>query len=174
MNEKRFPEPVEALMIIVGIFTVMIFIGLLFVDGGDPSALDSDFQNNSKIFYLIGGLAFLIIPLAYVRARKYDMVEVLRLRPVSKDILWLSIVLAISAVVVSDEADRLVQILIPIPDWFMEQMESLRAETTMDWILIIFSAVFLAAVSEELLFRGFLQVSLETKVTSPARFSSRR
>ena len=163
MNEKKFPEPIEALMIIIGVFAVLILLSSIIVVWQNPSEVETNIKETSKLFYVIGGLAFLIIPVIYVRIRGYDMVEIFRLRPVSSEIFMLSIVLALASVVVSDEADRLIQMLVPLPDWFEQQMETLRAVTTGDWILVIFAAVVLAAVSEEMLFRGFLQISLEKK-----------
>ena len=75
----------------------------------------------------------------------------------------LSVPLGLSLSVITDEIDRIVQIFLPTPEIFLKYLDSLRADTPLDWIFLFLGVVIIAAVSEEILFRGFLQVSLEKK-----------
>jgi membrane protease YdiL (CAAX protease family) len=65
--------------------------------------------------------------------------------------------------VIGDELDRLIQIFVPVPQWFIDELQFMKAESGTEWLMLILGVVLLAAFAEELLFRGFLQVSLERK-----------
>ena len=163
MNEKKFPEPVEALVVILITFGTVLVIAIIYallhfmISSGNP------INSNTKIIYVLGGIPLLIVPFIYIKVRNYDLKELFRIRPVSSDIVFLSILVGLSLGPISDELDRLIQMVIPLPKWFIEQLKFLQAESVSDWILLFLGVVVLAAVSEEFIFRGFLQVSLERK-----------
>jgi membrane protease YdiL (CAAX protease family) len=95
--------------------------------------------------------------------RDYNAAELFRLNIPPSEVLLLSIPLGLSLGVITDEIDRIVQIFLPTPEIFLKYLESLRADTPLDWIFLFLGVVIIAAISEEILFRGFLQVSLEKK-----------
>jgi len=163
MSKKSFPEPVEALVLILTIFGAIITLILVYSvflgTNLDAEALEKD----SRYIFIFGGILFLIIPIIYARSKKYDLHTLFRLNPVPGRIFWLSITTGLSISVLSDELDRLLNMIIPIPEWILEQMRPLQVESGMDWFLIILGAVIIASVSEEILFRGFFQVALEKK-----------
>lgn len=105
----------------------------------------------------------LIIPaLVFVTVRKYSMREVFRLRTVSFLVVVASLLIGLGMTVISDVIDRLVQKWVPMPDDLARLlMEALKVESTADWIIIISAGVVIAAVVEEMLFRGMLQTTLE-------------
>jgi len=163
MDKKEFPEPIEALVLILltfgFIFGITIIITLVAVFFHSNSVL----EGNSSLLFIIGGIVFLFVPLSYVKLRQYNASELFRLNIPPSEVLLLSIPLGISLGVLTDEIDRIIQIFLPTPEIFLQYIESLKADTPLDWILLIFGVVVIAAVSEEILFRGFLQVSLEKK-----------
>ena len=163
MNEKKFPEPVEALVVILITFGVVLLIAFIFVLFLFSVSSESAISNNTKIIYVLGGIPLLLVPFFYAKFRNYDTVELFRLRPVSSEVILLSILVGLSLGPISDELDRLIQMIIPVPQWFLDQMKFLQAETLGDWILLFLGVVALAALSEEFVFRGFLQVALERK-----------
>ena len=83
-------------------------------------------------------------------------------------------VLIISATIqpILDELDRILSKLFPLPQalekYLESAMDSLRTDSLAELIIIIFGAVIIAGISEELLFRGFLQRSFEQE-GSPLR-----
>jgi membrane protease YdiL (CAAX protease family) len=160
---KKIPEPVEALIVLIVSFFIIIFITLLISFGSSLLPFSDSSEQNIELLYIILGIFFFIIPYIYTKKREYDIQLIFRFNPVSKDIILISTIIGITITIVGDELDRLVQILIPLPDWIVEQTKYLIADSTLDWILIISGAIIIAAFSEELLFRGFLQVSLEKK-----------
>jgi len=163
MDKKEFPEPVESLVLILLTFgfifgiTIIITLVALFFNS------DSVLEGNASVLFIIGGLAFLIVPVFYVKMRDYNAQELFRLYIPPREVLYLSIPLGLSIGILTDEIDRIVQIFLPTPEIFLKYLESLTAETPLDWILLIFGVVIIASISEEILFRGFLQVSLEKK-----------
>ncbi len=162
-DKKQIPEPLEALALILGTFAIL-FISLLLYSGIQGPVSDAEnFKTGSRYFFIFGGLLFGLIPLLYARWRKYDMRRLFRLNPVSWRVLFLSIATALALSVIGDELDRLLNMLVTVPDWLLESMRPLKAQSGWDWFLIISGAVIVAAIAEELLFRGFLQVALERK-----------
>jgi len=162
-DKKQIPEPLEALALILGTFAIL-FIALLVYSGFQGAVTDTEnYKEGSRYFFIFGGLLFGLVPVLYARWRGYDMRRVFRLNPVSWQVLFLSIAAALALSIIGDELDRLLNMLITVPDWLLESMRPLKAQNTWDWILIISGAVVVAAVAEELLFRGFLQVALERK-----------
>ncbi len=163
MSRKQFPEPVEALILILAIFAgliVLLFLyTLIFGVGLTPQAI----QKETRYLYIFGGSLFLIVPVLYSMVFKYNLRRLFRLNPIPGRVVVLSLLTGIGLTVVGDELDRLINMIIPIPEWLLEQMQPLQAENNLDWALIITGAVVIAAVAEEALFRGFFQVTLERK-----------
>ena len=104
-----------------------------------------------------------IVPaLIYVFKYKYSPVKLFRLYPVNRNVVAVSIAIGFAFTVVSDEIDRIIQTFFPIPEIIQQALEeALKIDSTSDFIIIVFSAVFLAAFLEEMLFRGFIQTSFE-------------
>ena len=107
--------------------------------------------------------AVLILPALFFTLRnKFPAVTLFRLRPVNWNVVMASILVGIAFTVVTDEIDRIVQLFFPMPEILRNAIEeSLKIQSTSDLIIIIISAVFLAAIVEEMLFRGFVQTSFE-------------
>ncbi|MDZ7264829.1 MAG: CPBP family intramembrane metalloprotease [candidate division KSB1 bacterium] len=111
--------------------------------------------------FLLEGLV--IIPaLLYLVIKRYPIQTVFRLRRVSFNVLGISAIIGMAFTIVTDEIDRLIQLVLPMPEPIRQMLEaSLKINSISDLIIIAFSAVFLAAVVEEFLFRGFVQTSFE-------------
>jgi len=163
MDEKKYPEPVEALVVILitfGVVLAIAFIIAIFLFTLSPKMTLS---SNTKLISILGGIPLLVVPIIYIKIKKYNPKELFRLNPVSNDIIFLSILIGLTIGPLSDELDRLIQIIIPLPQWFIEQLTFMQANSATDWILLFLGVVALAAISEEFVFRGFLQVTLERK-----------
>jgi membrane protease YdiL (CAAX protease family) len=85
----------------------------------------------------------------------------LRLHPVSFRTLLTTIWLSLGVVIITDEIDRLTNLIFPQPDFFNQLVEQLQADSTVAVILLALAIVVFAPLGEELLFRGFLQQRLE-------------
>jgi membrane protease YdiL (CAAX protease family) len=161
MNEKKYPEPVEALVVVILILGFILLVAFLLALGMIIPGINISI--NTKLVFVLGGIPFLIVPLLYVKIRKYDARSIFRLNSIPLNVLMLSVLIGLALGIIGDELDRLIQIILPIPQWFIDQLQFMQADTGYEWSLLITGVVILAALSEEFLFRGFLQVSLERK-----------
>lgn len=163
-EQKQFPEPVEALLLVLAVFAVSILtIYTLSVLNQSDLSKPETIIENARYYYIFGGSLFLIIPLFYARFRRYPIRRVFRFNPVPGSVVLLSIPIGFALTVLSDELDRLLGFIITVPQWVYDMMYPLKAESFSDWALILMGAVIIAAIAEEVLFRGFLQISLERK-----------
>lgn len=150
-NNAIFPSQKQALTIVFITMFVTFFSGLIAAGVG--------FSRNqlllTEILTIIPAFIFVII-------KNFPLIKIFRLRPVNKNIIIISIFIGISLAILADEVDRIIQLIFPMPEFLLKAIrETLLIRTSSDFFLIIFSAVILAAVCEELLFRGFLQTSFE-------------
>ena len=163
MDDTRYPDPLEALMVVLSAFALIILIGLIYNVLANWGIDLDKIDKNMQIFFIFGGSLFLIVPLIYARYRQYAIKPLFRFNSVSINIIIQSILIGLALTILSDELDRIINIFYPLPDWLTEQMEPLKAANSFELILIILGAVFVAAIAEEGLFRGFLQYSLEKR-----------
>ncbi|HHZ98329.1 MAG TPA: CPBP family intramembrane metalloprotease [Candidatus Marinimicrobia bacterium] len=111
---------------------------------------------------LIVGELLLVVPLIIILTRsKVNLGETLRINPVSKRTLLLSALISCGIVVWADELERIIALIIPPPQWLDQLGQFLAVDNPLSLTLIFIGTVPLAAFSEEVLFRGFLQQVLE-------------
>jgi len=146
----RYPQIWQVVVVILTTLFVTFLLGLIGTIIGVKTGL-----------FLLE--AVIILPaLIFTLRNKFPTITLFRLRPVNKNVIMASIVIGIAFTVVSDEIDRIVQLFFPMPEILREAIEkSLKFQSTSDLIIIVVSAVFLAAIVEEMLFRGFVQTSFE-------------
>jgi membrane protease YdiL (CAAX protease family) len=124
---------------------------------------DSENAHIATYAGIILGEILLILPAIFILSgRKNIRIRTqLRLNPVPISILLLTVIISIGVTVLADELDRLLEFIIPPPDWVYELMQTMRGEDTVSRFLLFIGVVLTAAITEELLFRGFLQHILE-------------
>ncbi len=164
MENKKYPEPVESLIVILGIYFGIFILALIF-----SSLFESSLQpgNNTKsiyLFFIFAGSFYLLIPLVYAYKKQYNLYHLFRFKKVPFHVVILSLFIAFSLSILSDELSRLLDLIIPMPEWLIEQInDSMKVDNTTDFVLLFMGVVLIAAVAEEGLIRGFLQTSLEQK-----------
>lgn len=163
MDKREFPEPIEALILILLTFGFIFGITIIITLAALLFNSNSVLEGNASVLFIVGGIVFLLVPIFYVRLREYNAKELFRLNIPPPEVLALSVPVGLSIAVLTDELDRIIQIFLPTPEIFLKYLESLKADTPLDWILLILGVVIIASISEEILFRGFLQVTLERK-----------
>jgi len=161
---KQFPEPVEALLLVLATFGLLILF-LLFYAQFSTNGLSAAQRavSGSRYSYIIGGSLFLIVPLVYARFRGYPLRVLFRLNPIPFPVVLVSLIIGLALSFLGDELDRIVALFVTIPDWMYDMLNPLKAQSLTDWILLLGGAVVIASVAEEGLFRGFFQVTLEAK-----------
>lgn len=163
MKKKKLPEPVEALILALFVFFGIILFAAtirLLISGIFKIDLS---ETSTNIIFQFSKSFFLIVPFYYASKKNYSTNILFRFKPVSGQIIVLAVILAISLFVIIDEVDRLITSVIPPPDAIKELMKPIQINNSFQWIFLFIASVFVAAVAEEGLFRGFLQVTLENK-----------
>ena len=146
-----FPSQGEALIIILITMLLTFFAGIVAVTLG--------FKRTELLFVEV----LTIVPaVIFVYKKKFSPKLIFRLRSININILLASIFIGLALTVLADEVDRLIQLIFPMPEIILKAIEeTLIIRSLNDFFVVIISAVLLAAICEELLFRGFLQTCFE-------------
>ena len=164
MENKQYPEPVESLLLILGIYFAIFALTILAGSLLETAFLPGNDTRGLYLFFIFAGSLYLLIPFAYAYKKKYDLYHLFRFKKVPLYVIILSILIALSLSILSDELSRLLDMVIPMPQWLTKQIsESMKTDNTLDFILLFIGVVIVAAITEEGLIRGFLQTSLEQK-----------
>ncbi len=166
MEFRITPDKKSALWIsilgVISAFGIAAIIGVLLI----PSVG----LGISKWIALIIGEAMIILPaILFVRSRNYDFRKSFRLSKPPKGTITLTILMSFSLMPLVDELDNLFTQFFPLPP-FVEKylgnaLEALKIDTVGSFILMTLGAVIIAGISEEILFRGFFQKSLENELS---------
>jgi membrane protease YdiL (CAAX protease family) len=163
MEEKQqFPKPIEAFVVIIAsfIFIMLVTQSLLLFLSPSPEQVNSS-STALKMLITFGEAGLIIIPLIYIKKRKFSSTQVFRWNKIPFHIVLWSILIGLSISIIGDELDRLITIIIPAPDFLGEISEALRINSLADLLILSSGAVLAAAFIEESIIRGFLQLSLE-------------
>ena len=164
-QEPITPKPSEAVLVIIASFFFSLIPQFFFF------SMFTDLENLTldsltiKVSLLIGELSLIIVPIYFLRKRNLSITEMFRLKKIPKNVVIVSVLLGFSLTILSDEADRLFQLILPMPDdWANEIAKMMRVNSALELLIIVLSAVVFAAVVEEAIFRGFLQISMEEHI----------
>lgn len=174
-DQPQALTPLEAFVILMSSFFFSI-MPQFFVMSLTPEAEEIDFSGTAlKVSLLISGLILWVLPMIYLRMRKLSVATAFRWQEVPGWVAGISVPIGIGLTVLVDELDRLVRILVPMPEeWTSGTLEMMQIHSVSDFILLFLSVVVLAGVVEESLFRGLLQGAIETyiNVTRAVIYSS--
>jgi membrane protease YdiL (CAAX protease family) len=150
MEEKvRFPSVRDAFILVIGTLLLFMLISL-FLAGG-----------THKIQLLILEAALVVPVILFVLIKKIPL-TVFRLNPAPVRLIILSLVISVSFSMLSAELGVWIQKIRPMsPQIEASIRELMTIRTVWDAVLLIAGAVVIAAVTEEMLFRGFFQTTLE-------------
>jgi len=115
----------------------------------------------TQLLLLVAEL-FLPLPIFYWAWRnRTNLGELLRIKRVSSISIVASVIIAVSLTINIDELDRLIQIILPLPESLTQIGEIMLITDWKSAFLIIGVVVLAAPLVEELMFRGFFQRILE-------------
>ena len=135
----------------------------------------SNLTKATQLLLLIAEL-FLPIPIfLWARQRRTNLGELLRIKRVSSPSIIAATIVSVSLTVIIDELDRLIQIILPLPENLTAIGEIMLITDWQSALLIIGVVVLAAPLVEEMMFRGFFQRILEYRqsdVTKSVLFSA--
>ena len=124
-------------------------------------ALISGFLGES-ISLLFGELMMIIPAVVFVFYKRMPFTATFRLNRINGRQLFATVLLFIPVFILSDELDRLVQLIFPMPEELIDSLYDLLTFNSIgDAVALILAGVLFAALAEEMLFRGVLQRTLE-------------
>ncbi|MFQ5640780.1 MAG: lysostaphin resistance A-like protein [bacterium] len=142
----------------------LILIGFFFAGVSSVFAI----QLFSSVRLFLGEVMIIVPALYYLHRKKYDLKQVFRIHKIDRATVIVTILLGISVSILMDELDRIIGLFIKVPSE-LEKLFSdiLKAESPLEFLLLFLAAVIAAAVIEEMLFRGLLLKSLESRFEVP-------
>jgi len=154
-NNSLF-TPVEIGIILLSTF--VLFVVFAFVTG---------FLNES-VSMLLGELMMVIPAVVFTVYKRMPFAATFRFNRVNLQQTAATFLFFIPLFILADELDRLIQMLFPMPTELLDALYNVMTFNSIGHaVALIVAGVFVAALSEEMLFRGVLQHTLE-KFRDPA------
>ena len=124
-------------------------------------AIISGFIGES-ISLLFGELMMIIPAVVFVFYKRMPFKETFRLNRINVQQTLATLLVFFPVFILSDELDRLMQIVFPMPPELLDALYDLMTFNSVgDAVAILLAGVVFAALAEEMLFRGILQRTLE-------------
>lgn len=111
---------------------------------------------------IIQELGIILPAIIYVVLKKIPLHHTFRLSLPSPVVFFYALLISLAAVILADELDRIISLFFPMPDELVKGLEEfMKAHSPADTLWLILGAVIVAAVAEEMLFRGIVLTTLE-------------
>ena len=122
-------------------------------------------ESHQKIITFVSfiiGQSLMVIPLvAYLKNKKLPLFNSIRFKILKYNTIISVTLFSIGLIILSDEVDRIVQLFFPTPEYILDLNYLLKPESFLGGVLLFIGVIILAPLGEEIIFRGFLQQTLE-------------
>lgn len=148
-------------------FLIVFFsITSAFLAGGVIASLGTlyaeSYQKVITFVSFIVGQGLMMVPLVlYLKFKKLSIIDSIRFKTLEYRTIRSIILFSLGLIILSDELDRIIQVYIPTPEYIVDLNHLLKPESLFGGFLLFFAVVILAPLGEEIIFRGFLQQTLE-------------
>jgi len=152
VTDKEIPDiqPVHLFLVLS-----VTFLALLF---GFYAAGESE----SKGVMLLLECLIAVPVIIFIQLKRLSFQDIFRLRRTSFSVCFIGGFIGLGTSVVAHEFEQIVQVFVPMDPEILEKVEHmLTFDSLPEGILLILGAVVIASVAEEMLFRGFVQGTLE-------------
>ena len=147
---------------------IIVFLSITsaFLTGGIISWLGVSYaESHQKIITFISfiiGQSLMVIPLIiFLKFKKLPFLHSVRFKILKYSKIKSIILFSTGLIILSDEVDRIIQHFIPTPEYVLDLNHLLKPDSFLSAFLLFVAVVILAPLGEEIIFRGFLQQSLE-------------
>ena len=113
------------------------------------------------ISFFLGQGFILVPPLYYLIIKQRPVLESLRIKIVSRETIQYSLLFSVGVLIIIDTLDRIIHQIIPTPDYIIDLSKILQPDSMLGYVFLFLAVVIVAPISEEVVFRGFLQKFLE-------------
>ena len=164
VDDTKTPTPLfSGSLLFLGFFFSIAVTGPVGAILMNSTGKGSGFQAGliSKLSLVFGELGLWLFVILFLKFRGYFIKELFRLHKVPLPIVLVSIPLGFALSIVGDQLDRLIQLILPMPGMVERLVEFFKYQSHFELFTMVLGAVVLAALVEESLFRGLLQLSLE-------------
>ena len=152
--------------VIVVLFTVAIILFVITIF----TVISHIYQLDIDTEFLLVEVMIIVPALLYGKVKGYSLRHIFRFNPIEKRQLFITIVIGISLILVVNFIEQ----SFPQPDWYNDLksdfetsiLETLTIDSFYKLVMLILTVVLFAAVCEEMLFRGFIQQSLENRLSA--------
>ena len=111
--------------------------------------------------FIVGQTIMLVPLIIYLRFKKLPLFSSIRFKILKSSTLKSVTLFSTGLIILSDEVDRIIQLFIPTPEYVLDLNNLLKPESFLGGVLLFVAVVILAPLGEEIIFRGFLQQTLE-------------
>ena len=122
---------------------------------------ESDSRFPTVLSILIGQGIMILPVFAIIYLKNESFSQSFRIKYIPLNSILPVVILSLGTIILSDEVDRLIGMVFPIPDYIEKLGEFVQFDTPLYALLLILVTVIIAPFCEEVLFRGFLQQFLE-------------
>lgn len=107
-----------------------------------------------------------ILPALFlVYIKKWPVLQTFRIKKISWSVAGITAIIGLGVSTVVDEIDRLIQLILPMDNQLLEALEETVSFQSMnEFIPLFIAAVIMAGIIEEMLFRGILLRTLESRM----------
>ncbi len=127
------------------------------------SITDSESTNKLHIYisFFLGQGVILIPPLYYLKIKKEPILQSLRIKKISFEVLKHTFILSVGIILIFDIFEKIIDKVFPTPDYIIDLGSIMQPDSILGYLFLFLSVVVIAPIGEEILFRGFLQRFLE-------------
>ena len=150
VDETIIPKEIEVYTILAVTLAAMFLLS------------DLIFKYLGNAGFVIAELLIIVPMIVFLIRKKGKWLYLLRINSISRKTTLLSVLIGLSVLILSDEIQRIVEMIFPMPREILESITiNLQIDNFGDFILIGLGVVVIAGFAEEMLFRGFVQKTFE-------------
>ena len=147
---------------------IIVFLSIIsaFLAGGIIAWLGISYEeSHQKVITFISfivGQSLMVVPLiVFLKFKKIPLFDSIRFKILKFNTIKSVSLFSTGLIILSDEVDRIIQLFIPTPEYILDLNYLLKPDSFLGGVLLFIAVVILAPLGEEIIFRGFLQQTLE-------------
>tara|TARA_A100001011_G_scaffold46726_1_gene44167 strand:- start:166 stop:960 length:795 start_codon:yes stop_codon:yes gene_type:complete len=149
---------------------IIVFVSIIsaFLTGGVIAWLGASYaSSHQKVITFVSfiiGQSLMVVPLiTYLKFKRLPFFNSIRFKILKYSEIKFVTLFSAGLIILSDEIDRIIQFFFPTPEYVLDLNYLLKPDSFWSGVLLFIAVVILAPLGEEIIFRGFLQQTLEKR-----------